>query len=162
MEDEDGLYSPTSSFLIDVMNGIVPLSGNEFADSNLHFLLEMTHDPDRANRDWAVFILSQAPVNSAEICAILLDVAKDLDPRVSAEAIAGLARRDRHTALPLVAKALSSQTVAINIFEAAAYCAHESLIEALQRFVKPNDESYENAVVIDALKACESGNPPEL
>ena len=41
------LYEPPSNFLINIANGVAPLSGNEFAEANLGRLVSMTRDRDR-------------------------------------------------------------------------------------------------------------------
>lgn len=52
-------YQPPSDFLRGIVADNVPLSGSEFGEANLRLLIEMMRDEDRANRDWATFLLAQ-------------------------------------------------------------------------------------------------------
>ncbi len=154
MEDS---YEPTSEFLRHFAGGNVPLSGNEFADANLRRLIQMTRDRDLTNRDWATFILAQADVDTAAVRDALLRAATDEDEMVRAEALCGLARRDASIALPFVLAALDTGDVIAPIFEAAALCAHRSLVEPLMEFSYPTSMTYLRDLVAKALIACETG-----
>lgn len=154
-------YEPPSDFLKAVAAGNVALSGGELADANLRRLVEMTCDEDRANRDWATFLLAQEDVDTTIVRQALLKAAGDSDDFVRAEAVYGLARRDPSVALPFVQEALRTDCVEVPILEAAELCAHPSLIEDLRKFAEPSDSPYMDGLVADALLACESGTPPE-
>jgi hypothetical protein len=127
-------YEPTSDFLTAVINDDAPLSGSIFGDANLCRLIAMTRDPDKSNRDWATFLLAQSDFDDDAIRQALLRAAGDDDEVVRAEAIVGLARRDRDLALPLIKQALTARSVPHPIFEAAAYAAVPALVDDLRRF----------------------------
>ena len=156
MEDS---YEPTSEFLRSFAGDNIPLSGNEFADANLRRLIRMTRDLDLTNRDWATFLLAQAEVDTAAVRDALLRAATDESDDVRAEALCGLARRDPSIALPFVQAALDADEVSAPIFEAAALCAHPSLIESLTGFTS-SPGTYLGDLVARALSACENGEPP--
>ncbi len=137
-----------------------PLSGGRFGERNFQLLVEMTTDPDRANRDWAVMLLAQQERDTPQVREALLRAARDEDEYVRAEAILGLAMIDRALALPLVKDALAGTSATLPIFEAAVLVAHPSLIEDLRAFEEPSDEPWLDELVIKALEACENGAPP--
>jgi hypothetical protein len=151
------LHEPPSSFLKFLMAGEIPLSGNAFAETNLKHPLALTRDRDRANRDWAVFLLGQDEIDSSAVRDALAIAAEDDDLVVRAEAILGLARRDRDLALPFIKKALSAAEVVVPIFEAASIVADTSLVESLQPWIKPSNHDWFDQNVHDALSACENG-----
>lgn len=148
-------YEPTSDFLKAVAAKEVPLSGSQWAELNLERLIAMTRDNDPSNRDWATFLLAQEELDTTAVRAALLHAAKDGDEVVRAEAVLGLARRDRVLALPFVQQGLRADTVAIPMLEAAAICAHSSLIEDLRIWTKPSNEPLADKVATNALAACE-------
>jgi len=162
MHDMTQLYLPASNFLRAFFDNDVPLSGGEWAEENLSRLVQMTRDEDHSNRDWATFFLAQSDVDTAPVRDALANATQDEDEFVRAEAIWGLARRDRHLALPLVREALVGDSVPQHIFEAAALCAHASLIESLRDWAEPSKSADLDALVSDALLACERGSPTEL
>lgn len=155
-------YEPSSDFLCALAAGNVPLSGSEFAEANLQHLIAMTRDQDRANRDWAIFLLAQSDIDTWPVRDALLLAADDDDACVRAEAICGMAKRDHDMALPFIQKALSAETLAMPIFEAAAFLAHPSLIEDLRRWTAPSDDVYFDRLASDALAACETGKSKPL
>lgn len=152
-------YEPTSEFLKGVAANSVPLSGGALADANLHRLIQMTRDGDRTNRDWATFLLALKDVDTTVVRDALLQAAGDEDDFVRAEAVYGLARRDPAVALPFVQAALGADSVAVPILEAAALCAHPSLVDGLRKFAEPSDSPYLDGLAADALAACENGVP---
>jgi hypothetical protein len=154
-------YEPTSDFLTAVINDDAPLSGSIFGDDNLRRLIAMTRDPDRANRDWATFLLAQSDFDDDAIRRALLCAAADDDEMIRAEAIAGLARRDRGVALPLIKQALAARSVPHPIFEAAAYAADPALVDDLRRFASPSEDPHIDEMIAEVLTACETGKPPE-
>ncbi|PVM92114.1 lyase [Caulobacter radicis] len=155
-------YEPTSDFLKLVIAEQAPLSGAKGADENLRRLIALTADADRSNRDWAVLLLSQEEVDGPEVREALLRAAEDEDDIVRAEAMLGLAQRDANLALPFVQAALAAEAVAGPALEAAALCAHPSLVADLKVWAEPSDEAYIDALAADALAACEAAaSPPE-
>lgn len=152
-------YEPSCNFLVWVLNDEAPLTGSKQADANLRRVIELTSDDDPANRDWAAFILGTRDHDTPAIREALLASAEDPNERVRAEAIRGLARKDRMLALPLVRRALSAQPVMVNVFEAAAIVADPSLVEALRGFAKATGDQSFDQLVTDALHACETGEP---
>jgi hypothetical protein len=154
-------YEPASNFLVWVLNEEAPLTGSEQADVNLDRVIPLTADDDASNRDWATFILGNCDLDTPAIRAALTARADDPVERVRAEAIRGLARKDRSFALPYVQRALDSKFATVNVFEAAAIVAHPSLIEQLSRFAKSTDDEQMDQLVRDALIACQCGKPDE-
>lgn len=59
-----------------------------------------------------------------------------------AEAIVGLARRDRAVALPLVHDALSGDSASLPLFDAAELVAHPSLVEPLRDWIAPSADEF--------------------
>jgi hypothetical protein len=152
-------HAPSSDFLKAVVADDLPLSTEGDGAANLDRLIALTRDPDRANRDWATFLLASEDVDDAAVRQALLDAAQDGDATIRAEAIFGLTRRDRELALPLVRKALEENVVHYPIFEAAALLADPSLVESLSGFTGPSDEPHLDQCASGALSACESGVP---
>ncbi|WCT74399.1 lyase [Sphingomonas naphthae] len=150
------LYEPESDFLKAIVAEEVPLSGSEWAEVNLSRLIAMTADGEKADRDWATFLLAQEELDTQGVRDALLRAARDEDNVVRAEAILGLARRDVRLALPLVQAGLREDVVSIPLLEAAALCAHPSLIADLRVWAQPSDESYVDAIAAEALAACEA------
>jgi len=152
-------YEPTSHFLKAIVAEDVALSGSQWAEQNLQRLIELTRDDDRSNRDWATFLLAQEEADHPAIRAALLHAAKDDDEVVRAEAVLGLAKRDVLLALPFVQEGLRAATVAIPMLEAAAICAHPSLVSDLRIWAEPSDEPFADEAAADALAACEGISP---
>jgi len=150
-------YEPRSDFLKAVMNGEVPLVGDDFAASNLRRLIEMTRDEHPANRDWATLLLSQQDLDTPQVRVALMRAAEDETDAVRAEAILGLAQRDKAVALPLLQKGFARDSVAMPVFEAAALVADQSLVENLREFAAVSRDHSLDQWAIDALKACETG-----
>ena len=152
-------YEPASDFLMAVIAEEVPLSGSAFADANMRKLIAMTRDHDLSNRDWATMLLASENIDTLEIRAALLQAASDENDVVRAEAMAGIARRDRKLALPLVFEALSGEQVSMAVFEAAASIADPALVEVLRPWIEPSDDEWLDQLARDALAACEAGSP---
>lgn len=152
-------YEPPSEFLRAVINEDAPLAGSDFAAANLRRLIKMTGDEDPANRDWATLLLAQQDLDSPEIREALLRAAEDDIDAVRAEAILGVAQRDKSLALPLVQKELARTSVAMPIFEAAALVADPSLVDDLRAFAQPSGDDFLDGLALEALKACEAGEP---
>ena len=155
-------YEPASNFLRAVVNEEVPLSGSAFADANMRQLIAMTRDDDLSNRDWATMLLAMEEADTPEIRAALLSAAEDENELVRAEALVGIAQRDRALALPLAVKALSSGLAIMAVFEAAALIADPSLVDLLRPWTKPSDDEWLDQPARDALAACEVGTPVTL
>jgi len=151
-------YEP-ANFLVWVLDQEAPLTGNEQAEANLDRVIALTADADTSNRDWATFILGSHDIDTPAIRAALVARAHDPIERVRAEAIRGLARKDRLLALPYVQRALEANSATVNILEAAAIVAHPSLVERLSHFAKPTDDESMDQLVRDALLACQRGEP---
>jgi HEAT repeat protein len=148
-------YEPPSDFLKSIIAEEVPLPGGEFAEANLRKLIELTRDADRANRDWATLLLSQADVDTVAVREALLAATEDQDAVIRGEAVLGLATRDPKTALPLVQVALRGNAITVPMLEAAALCADPSLIADLRIWSEASDQPYVDRLAADALKACE-------
>ena len=147
------LYEPSSDFLRAVLAGNVRVSGDEFA-ANLRKLIATTEDGDRANRDWATFLLAQQPVDTPDVRAALIKAAYDSDGAVRAEAILGLAQRDPLVALPYIQAELSESVVYQSTLEAAELAAHPSLVDGLLGFMNSSDKEWMDKAVAAALGAC--------
>ena len=102
----------------------------------------MTRDKDPANRDWATLLLAQEDIDTSQVRDALLRAAEDEHECVRAEAILGLAQRDKALALPLLQRELRGEQVAMPLFEAAALVAHPSLAEDLREFASPSGDSF--------------------
>lgn len=152
-------YEPTSDFLKAVIAEEVPLSGSDFADANMLRLVAMTRDGDLSNRDWATMLLASEEADTPEIREALLSAANDENDIVRAEALVGIAKRDRKLALPLILKALSGERASMPVFEAAELIADPVLVEVLRPWTEPSDDVWLDQLVLDALAACEKGTP---
>lgn len=152
-------YEPASDFLKAIIAEEVPLSGSAFADANMRQLLAMTRDEDVSNRDWATMLLASQDDDTPEIREALLSAAHDMNDMVRAEALVGIAKRDRNLALPLVVSALSAEQVSMPVFEAAALIAHPALVDVLRPWTEPSGDKWLDMLAHDALAACEMSLP---
>lgn len=150
-------YQPPSAFLQDLIAEKLPLGGSGSGKANLHSLIALTRDPDRANRDWATLLLAQLDLDTADVRQALVAAAADVDPYVRGEAILGIAQRDRAAALPFLHAALQAEAVCLQVFEAAAMVADPSLIGGLRDFTA--GEEYIDQLARAALAACEGAAP---
>lgn len=148
-------YEPPSRFLKAVIAEEAPIAGGECANANFQRLIELTRDEDRSNRDWAIFLLALEDADTPAIRDALLQAARDPDEFVRGEAVLGLAKRDVALALPFVQDGLGANTVSIPMLEAAAICAHPSLIADRRIWVEPSDNPSVDKVAAEALAACE-------
>ncbi len=135
-------YGPPSDFLKALIEDDAPLVDGEFAEANLRRLIELTRDADIANRDWATLLLAQQDIDTPEVREALCAAADDEDDCVRAEAILGLAQRDKGVALPLLQRELSRDLVALPLFEAASLVAHPSLATNLRAFAEPSGNDF--------------------
>jgi hypothetical protein len=122
-------------------------------------LIAMTRDLDLSNRDWATMLLASEEADTPEIREALLSAAHDENDVVRAEALAGIAQRDRGLALPLALKELSGKRVTMAVFEAAALIADTALMELLRPWTEPSGDEWLDRLALDALEACETGSP---
>ena len=149
-------YRPTSDFLRMVANDEVPLTGSEWAEQNLRLLISFTRDLDVSNRDWATMLLAQQEIDTADVRQALLSAAEDGDVDVRAEALQGLAERDKQLALPLVERELARDECGYGALEAARLIAHPALTSGLRNWEGKFSESWWNDLVRDAITACEA------
>ena len=147
-------YEPPSDFLMLAINEDVAFTGGEHADANLRRLIQMTRDRHPANRDWATLLLAQQDLDTPEIRQTLLLAAEDENDHVRGEAILGLAQRDQALALPLLQRELLRETVALQMFEAAAIVAHAVLAPLLEAFTEPSGDQFLDEVALAAFEAC--------
>jgi hypothetical protein len=152
-------YEPSSDFLRAVIAEEVPLSGSSMADANMRRLIEMTRDDDLSNRDWATMLLAQEEADTPDIRAALLMAARDENDIVRAEAMLGIARRDRALALLLVRDELSGDQASMALFEAAGLVADPTLVEHLQPWTEPSEFEWLDQLARDAVEACKGGSP---
>ena len=150
-------YKPTSAFLRAVIAEEVPLSGSSFAEANMLQLIAMTQDGDLSNRDWATMLLASEEADTPDVRRALLSAADDENDIVRAEALVGIARRDRRLALPLVLKALAGEQVSMPVFEAAELVADPLLVDVLRPWTEPSDNEWLDQLARNALAACENG-----
>ena len=155
----DRRYVPKSAFLRAVLSEAGPLSGSAEGAQNLKQLIRLTEDADVSNRDWAIFLLAQEEVDGEDVRAALFNATNDADNVVRAEALLGLAKRDRSLALPLVRKELAGEVACVPLFEAAALLADSSLVEDLRDFAAPSGNAYLDSEAAEALQACEGMAP---
>lgn len=124
-------YLPASEFLNCVLADEITLDASILERANLRTLLQMVDDPDRSNRDWATFLIAGLPFDSPEIREALLQAANDADIDTRDEAIVGLARRDRATAIERL-KPLLTEEIGVVLLEAATILGDSSLLPALK------------------------------
>ncbi|MES2698561.1 MAG: HEAT repeat domain-containing protein [Pseudomonadota bacterium] len=151
-------YEPSSDFLKAVIANEPPLCGSDFAEANLQRLIQLTCDADTSNRDWATMLLAQQQADSPDVRAALMLAASDEDEAVRAEAILGLAQRDKAAALPFLRAELAGETACMGLFEAAALVADPSMVPLLLDWADATDDKILINWVHAALDACRSGN----
>lgn len=134
-------YEPPSAFLKSLIEDDSSLTEDRSGQSLVR-LIGLMSDKETANRDWATLILAQQEIDTQAVRNALLAAAEDKDEHVRAEAILGLAQRDKATALPLLQRELSRDSVALPLFEAAALVADASLAEPLRAFSEPSDGTF--------------------
>ena len=153
-------YQPPSEFLRAFVADEVTLEDSIFGEANLQRLVELTCDNDTANRDWATMLLSAEEIDTPQVRQALLKAARDTDSVVRAEAMYGLAMRDRALALPLVLEELRGDSACMALFEAAALVADPALVPLLREWTEPSDERFLDELAAEALAACEAGISP--
>lgn len=154
-------YEPPSDFLRACIADDVTLTGSAFADANLRRLIALTRDEDVANRDWAVMLLAQTEIDTPEVRAALLDRTSDRDGIVRAEALLGLAQRDRALALPLLLVALAQDDANVPLFETASAVADPALLPMLMPWwdERSDPPDHIDLALEAAIIAC-GGSPP--
>ena len=150
-------YEPTSDFLKAVIAEEVPLSGSTFAHANVMRLISFTRDQDLSNRDWATMLLASEESDTLVIRDALLAALRDENFVVRAEALLGLARRDRALALPFALEALCNDHACMAVFEAAELIADPTLADALRPWTERSDDEWLDKLAREALAACEAG-----
>ena len=148
-------YVPKSDFIWMVANGEAPLTGSKVAEHNLRLLIAFTRDPDVSNRDWATMTLAMQELDSPEIRAALLAAVEDDDVIVRAEALQGLAQRDKELALPLVERELRRDEWGYATFQAAQIIGHPTLLSGLRKWTGGTGYSWIDETIKDAIHACE-------
>jgi hypothetical protein len=148
-------YEPPSDFLKSLIDDDTPLTGAD-GEGNRRRLIMLMADEHPANRDWATLLLAQQDFDTEEVRQALLAAAEDENEYVRAEAILGLAQRDRALALPLVRRELGHERVAVPLFEAAALVEDPSLVDDLRYFSEPSDDPMLDELATKALSACEA------
>ena len=150
-------YLPASDFLNAILNDDVTFGESQFGRANLARLLTFVTDPEVSNRDWATFLISGLPDDSPEIHRVLLMASEDEDADVRDEAIVGLARRDRKTAITLI-RPLLSKELGIVVLEAATILGEPSLVPALREIEawEGGSEKVRHQLAL-AIAACEAG-----
>ena len=148
-------YEPPNAFLKSLIDDDGPLTGSE-GESNRRRLMMLMRDEDAANRDWATLLLAQQDLDTDEVREALLAAAEDENEYVRAEAILGLAQRNKALALPLIRRELRRERVAVPLFEAAALVADPSLVDDLRDFTMPSDDAMLDELAAKALTACEA------
>ena len=148
-------YSPPSPFLQSAIADEVPFEG-AFGAVNFAKLVAFTKHEDEANRDWATFLLGQLEADTPELRQALLEASEDESGIVRAEAIWGLAQRDKALALSLVKRELEMDFVWLPLFEAAELIADPSLVEQLRPFTDPTDDDSIDQAAMAAFSACKA------
>ena len=148
--------SPQSHFLRTLPTGIM-LSGADFQPSVVSRLLQFMDDRCSSNRDWATFLLSQSAHSSPTIIKALIRNAYDHHVDVSAEAILGLAKRDRIAARKILLEKLFWPKLDDKDIEAAGYVGHRLLLRQLRRLQKTS--RFDDVLTDRAIRACKSGKP---
>lgn len=152
----DQPYLPKSDFIWMAANNELPLTGSDAADHNLRLLIAFTRDADASNRDWATMTLAMQEIDTPEVREALLAATEDSDAAVRAEALEGLAQRDKELALPLVERELGREQCAYGTFQAARLLAHPSLLDGLRAWTDQGGASWIDAEIADAIAACEA------
>ena len=152
----DEPYLPKSDFIWMAANDEISLTGSDAADHNLRLLIAFTRDPDVSNRDWATMTLAMQEIDTPDVRAALLAAAEDSDAIVRAEALEGLAQRDKELALALVERELRRTECGYGTFQAARRIAHPSLLDGLREWTGRGGAPWIDDEISDAIAACEA------
>ncbi|MFX4086087.1 lyase [Sphingobium yanoikuyae] len=147
-------YEPASDFLKDIIAEEIPLSETGFGAINLRRLIAFTQDENATNQDWATLLLAQTALDTPDVRTALLRAFDDEDIYVSAEALLGVAERDRHLALPLARQALQRDFAPMAVFEAVTIIADASLTDLMRPWVEPSGQDWLDDCAQTALNAC--------
>jgi len=149
-------YLPSSEFLNYVVADEIAFDDTVVGQANLAQLLALVSDDDRANRDWAAFLIAGLPFDSSDIRAALLIAANDTDVDTRDEAIVGLARRDPKVALELL-RPLLDEEIGEVLLEAATILGDRSLVPALKAIEhwEGGDDRIREQLRV-AISACEA------
>lgn len=130
--------------------------GGALGAANLTEVIGFLDDADEVNRDWAAFMLALSGPDTKQVHDALLRAADDEAEIVRAEAIWGLAQRDKARALPLIKRELRSDSVTVPLLEAAELVADASLTELLEPFTKPSADKFLDDTALAAFHACKA------
>lgn len=125
-------YRPASDFLNLILTDKVAIDQSVYGQQNLRRLLSFVSDEDRTNRDWAAHLISGLAMDTSPIRQALETAARDPDRDTRDEAIVGLARRDRKSAIEHLVPLLENE-VSIVLLEAAAILGEADLVPLLKR-----------------------------
>lgn len=149
-------YVPKSDFICMVVNEDAPLSESAAAEHNLWLLIALTRDADKSNRDWATMVLAQQDLDTPHVRNALLAATNDSDARVRAEALQGLAERDKEVALPLVEHELNQNECGYGTFQAARIIANPLLLDGLRAWAGKGSAPWIDDEIQDVIAACEA------
>jgi hypothetical protein len=102
--------------------------------------------------------LAMQEIDTPQVRAALIAAAADIDVVVRAEALQGLAQRDKALALPLVERELLLDEFGYATFQAAQIIGHPSLLPGLRRWSGRTGASHIDDTVEDAIRACEASS----
>jgi hypothetical protein len=100
--------------------------------------------------------MAMQEIDTPDVREALLARTEDSDAAVRAEALEGLAQRDKELALPLVERELRRDQCAYGTFQAARVLAHPSLLEGLRAWADQGEASWIDSEINDAIAACEA------
>jgi hypothetical protein len=149
-------YLPKADFIVMAANGEVPLTGSALADQNLQLLISFMSDADVSNRDWATMTLAMQDIDTPMVRNALFAAAEDQDSCVRAEALEGLADRNRDMALPLLQRELMRDECGYATFKAARSIAHPSLLAGLRNWRRRGGAPWIDDTIGEAIAACEA------
>jgi hypothetical protein len=152
---EDGGYSPESPFLCSIINNEIVLDDSEYGQANFRLLISFTTHPVDKERDWATMLLAQQEIDTPEVRVALIRAASDPHETVRAEALVGLAQRDRALALPLVLRELARDHISYTVSEAVELLADPALLAGLEGWNKPTGDDWADSIFRDAVAACQ-------
>lgn len=132
-------------------------SGADYQPAVVQRLLELMDDRDGSNRDWATFLLSQSAHNSPKIIKALIRNVYENHTDVSAEAVLGLAKRDRVVARKILYQKLSWYHLENKDIEAAGYVGHRLLLRQLMLLKKSS--KFDDELTDRAISSCKTGKP---
>jgi|GEM_PF-1201137 len=161
---KDDAYFPPDVVLRMIANGDVPIGVEGPPKENLNQLIKLTSDSNPSNRDWAVFLLSHANVDTEKVRQTLMSAFQDTCADVRAEALVGLAMRDPKIAMPLVQHELHGPFSSQPLFDAASYIGDPILCDAIETALRRLDEDTDCHIYsagIEALNACRNSAPAD-